>query len=147
MSLYLGVWYQIASIPNVYQKECENSKAEYTLVPEGMKVRNVCMVNGEEVFERTGLAWPSDHSDDGKFKLRFDPSPYQGQKDVGDYWVLWTDYYNYSIVGGPSREYLYILSRNKKVPSSELQKISMFLKKSGYDLSEIVIDPNTLTDA
>ncbi len=49
LTRYAGRWYEIAALPNFFQRNCAwGTTAEYTLLPEGtVRVRNAC-------FERDG---------------------------------------------------------------------------------------------
>ena len=79
----------------------------------------------------------------GKLELKFtDNLP----ADPGwqPYWVHWTDYENYSIVGGPSGRFLWILSRREKVSVRDASKMAKLVESFGYNLKEIVFNENKL---
>lgn len=143
LSRYAGTWYEMAHSPLVYQKGCQNARAEYTLDDKGMRIKNVCISEGNDVFERTGLAWLPKGKKEGKLKLKFDPSPVQGDWGTSDYWVHWTDYDNYSVVGGP-HGIAYILSRKKIIPKEDLKIFGNYLRKIGYDTSKMIIDRDVI---
>ena len=138
---YMGTWHEIAHMPLKYQNKCDNARAEYKITPEGMSVRNVCITNGLDAFDRKGKAWPTIIP--GKFRLFFnDGLPNDG---VSDYWVLWTDYDNYSIVGSPNKDKLWILSRQKHIPYSVLERFYSRLLSEGYDTNNIIVDRNVIS--
>ena len=56
----------------------------------------------------------------------------------GDYWVLMLgDNYQYSVVGDPSRKYLWILSRTKVLSDADKKSILNRLPALGYDASKL----------
>ena len=60
----------------------------------------------------------------------------------GDYWVIdLADDYRYAVVGEPSREYLWVLAREPRLPDADWQKIVARLPALGYDPSRLVRTP------
>ncbi|CBZ49684.1 lipocalin-like protein, related [Neospora caninum Liverpool] len=126
---YLGTWYEHASnlaAKATFELGCTCSTAEYSLTPGSttVDVRNSC--RRRAFGEVRGKAYPvSPVSEDGiikeaRFKVDFTGSGPPSQGDLGNYWVLWTDY-NYAIVGGPVPfKRLFFLSRTSHVTDDEL---------------------------
>ncbi|WP_375723727.1 lipocalin family protein [Arcobacter sp. KX21116] len=57
----------------------------------------------------------------------------------GNYWVLMLDKdYKYALIGEPSREYLWILSRTKKLDKETLNKILDSLPALGYTKDKLI---------
>lgn len=51
---YLGKWYEIASVPAWFQKNCQNTTAEYSLRDDGnVQVKNTCDVVKNNEFVKT----------------------------------------------------------------------------------------------
>jgi apolipoprotein D and lipocalin family protein len=122
---YLGTWYEIASFPNSFQKDCTGTTANYTLKSDGeVSVVNQCYKfkpDGEESIAK-GIAQVVDTSTNSKLRVSFF-WPF-----FGDYWIIdLADDYSYAVVGNPSREYLWILSRtrvmNEKVYNAILERV------------------------
>ena len=107
---YMGTWYEIASYPTWFQKGCAGSTATYALRPDGaVDVLNRCRKGGE-LDSAHGTAWAPDPSVPAKLKVRFF-WPFSG-----DYWIIELGpEYEYAVVGHPSREYLWILSRTPRM--------------------------------
>jgi apolipoprotein D and lipocalin family protein len=85
---YAGAWYEIARLPNPFQKKCAHSVVvHYSVRDEGrLDVVNECV-------------W-------------------------GDYWVIdLAPDYSYAVIGGPKREYLWILSREPRMPETVYAEI------------------------
>ncbi len=56
----------------------------------------------------------------------------------GDYWILDLDKdYKYAIVGTPSKEYLWILSREKTMSNEVLNKLLEKITSMGFDKSKL----------
>jgi len=134
---YVGKWYEIASYPMKFQKDCYCVTADYTLTDKGyVKVFNSCRkgsVNGK-VKSITGKAFPVEKTNNVKLKVQFF-WPFKA-----DYWVIdKADDYSWAVVSGPSRKYLWILSRTPKLQEETWQYITDRLVKNGFDLSKLKI--------
>jgi apolipoprotein D and lipocalin family protein len=133
---YMGTWYEIASYPTRFQKGCAASTATYALNPDGtVDVLNQCRKEGELTAAR-GTAWVPDPADPAKLRVRFF-WPFSGE-----YWIidLGPDY-EYAVVGHPSRDYLWVLSRTPRMEADLYARILERLKRSGYDPARLVRTP------
>jgi len=133
---YAGKWYEIARFPNSFQKNCYCSTAEYTLTDKGyVKVFNACRKGGltGKISSITGKAFPVSGSDNTKLRVQFF-WPFRA-----DYWVVGlADDYSWAAVSGPSRKYLWILSRSPKMDEVIYQQILQKLRENGFDLSPLI---------
>jgi apolipoprotein D and lipocalin family protein len=71
---YLGTWYEIATIPQRFQKGCVAVTAEYSLRKDGdIEVVNTCRQGAldGEVRRVRGKAWVVDRTTNAKLKVRF----------------------------------------------------------------------------
>ena len=92
---------------------------------------------------RHSEAWVIDPTDRGKLAIEFDAS----EGPVGprsEYWVHWTDYNTYSIVGGPSGKYLWLLSRNPTIKAKDVEPILDVIRGFGYDTDKLVGNPGVV---
>jgi len=133
---YLGTWYEIATIPQRFQKGCTAVSATYTLRPDGkITVLNECRkdsINGKYKAAK-GKAWVTDTLTNTKLKVQFF-WPFSGA-----YWIIELDSnYQYAVVGHPNRNYLWILSRSRKMGEPLYSDLLERIKNHGYDLSKIV---------
>lgn len=133
---YAGTWYEIALIPNKFEKGCSCTKAEYTLVNNYIKIKNSCYRKAEKKYTLIeGKAWPVDKSN-AKLKVQF-YWPFRG-----DYWIIYVDKnYRYAIVGDPSRKYLWFLARQNRITKQTYKKLIAIAKQHGFDTSKLI---NTL---
>jgi len=100
---YTGTWYEIAKIPNSFQKDCvSNTTASYKLRDDGMiLVVNKCMDNDGGLRDVDGIAKIVDKDTNAKLKASF--FSILGWHIIrGDYWIIGLgDDYEYAIVGHP----------------------------------------------
>jgi len=132
---YTGRWYEIATIPSRFQKDCVGVTATYTLRPDGdISVVNTChkkTLDGK--FKSvTGKAWVVDKTTNAKLKVRFF-WPFSG-----DYWIIELDPdYQWALVGDESRDYLWILSRTPQLDESLYQELLNKATAKGFDVNRL----------
>jgi apolipoprotein D and lipocalin family protein len=131
---YLGTWYEIARYEHFFEKGCKNVSANYTLRDDNkIKVVNSCQkIDTNEKKKAIGVAYATNESN-SKLKVSFFRPFY------GDYWILMLDKdYKYALIGEPSRKYLWILSRTKKLDKETLNKILDTLPTLGYTKDKLI---------
>jgi len=137
---YAGTWYEIARLPNSFQKNCWNSTAEYQIInSETIRVINRCEEDsaGGEIDDVTGKAWVVEGSNNAKLKVSFF-WPFKG-----DYWILELDEdYQWVAVGTPSREYLWIMAREPRWDAVPLEDVKARLAAKGFDIDRLVYRNN-----
>lgn len=132
---YLGTWYEIATIPQRFQKGCVGVTAHYALRPDGdIDVVNVCRretLDGKESSIR-GKAWIVDKTTNAKLKVRFF-WPF-----TGAYWIIELDKdYQWAVVGHPDRTYYWILSRTPQMDPALYDELIRRAAAKGYDTGKI----------
>jgi apolipoprotein D and lipocalin family protein len=132
---YLGTWYEIATVPQRFQKGCVGVTAEYKLRKDGdIDVLNTCRQGTLDGKVRTahGKAWIVDKKTKAKLKVRFF-WPF-----TGDYWIIALDAdYAWAVVGHPNRKYLWILSRTPLMDPALYDELLKLIEAKGYDLAKI----------
>jgi apolipoprotein D and lipocalin family protein len=132
---YLGTWYEIATIPQRFQKGCVGVTAEYRLRKDGdIDIVNTCRRGTLDGQVRTahGKAWVVDKKTNAKLKVRFF-WPF-----TGDYWIIALDAdYQWAVVGHPNRKYLWILSRTPQMDPALYDELLKLIEAKGYDLSKL----------
>lgn len=139
---YAGTWYEVASYPTAFQRGCVNSRATYTLRDDGsVGVVNQCNKGPEgELSTAKGRARIVDPETNAKLSVSFF-WPFSG-----DYWIIdLGDNYEYAVVGHPSREYLWILSRTPQMDETVFTAILERLKAQSYDTSKLARTPQQPT--
>ena len=138
---YAGRWYEIARLPNRFERECvRDITATYRLLPGSrVDVLNQCTKADGSRIAAQGLARSSDGST-SRLEVRFAPSWLGVFPFVwGDYWIIALDPdYQWSLVGAPSRDYLWILARKPTLESSQIQRLLEQAKALNFDTGSIV---------
>jgi apolipoprotein D and lipocalin family protein len=124
-----GSWYEIASIPRATQAGCTGTTATY----ERKSANELLVVNqchegnlSGPVRSVAGRAVADDPDQPGKLSLNFGGF-------YGDYWVIDVgEQYEYLVVGHPSRDYLWIMSRSTSLPQATLDGVLERAKKNGF---------------
>ena len=145
LSRYIGRWYEIALIPVWFQKECAGgTTAEYTLVKDGVvSVVNKCCTKDGKVREAKGCAWVVDKKTPAKLKVSFF-SLFGFWLFAGHYWIIDLDpEYQYAVIGHPSRDLGWILSRTPKLPEEVFKSIAERLEANGYNFSKFKMTNQT----
>jgi apolipoprotein D and lipocalin family protein len=132
---YTGLWYEIAKIPNRFQKHCKSSTtAHYKIREDGkIEVINSCVDADGEKDETEGIARVVDSNSNAKLEVSF-VSILGINLFWGDYWIIGLDgNYEYAVIGTPTRKYGWILSRTQKLSDEKLKDAFEILKSQGYD--------------
>lgn len=138
---YLGKWYEIASIPQFFERKCvANTTAEYSLdEEERIKVLNSCDTKKKRMSAE-GRARPAGPDSNSKLEVTF--VKFMGWVFLfsGDYWVLDVDQdYSYAVVGNENADYAWILSREPFLSVEKLESAASTLKENGYDLCDLMM--------
>lgn len=136
---YLGKWYEIASFPQSFSEGCVASSATYSIRNDGdIAVVNECRLYQFDGDKKTatGVAKVVDQKTNAKLRVTFF-WPF-----FGSYWIIdLGENYDYAVVGHPSRNYLWILSRTSKMDETLLQEILDRIVKKGYKLDKLQMTP------
>jgi apolipoprotein D and lipocalin family protein len=136
LTRYIGQWYEISRYPHRFQEGCVGSRATYSMREDGkIAVLNECYEGSfsGKLRNAKGTAKVVDKKSNAKLKVSFF-WPFSG-----DYWIidLGKDY-EYAVVGHPSRTYLWILSRTKKMDKKLYKEILERLEAKGYDTTKLI---------
>ena len=133
---YMGTWYEISRYPNRFQASCESDvRAEYTLMSDGeVLVVNSCNEGvGRPRKVSKGKAWVVDASSGAKLKVSF-MWPFSG-----DYWIIdLGESYEYAVIATPNRNYLWVLSRDKKIDARKYVEVLQRIRSQGFDPNLLV---------
>jgi apolipoprotein D and lipocalin family protein len=142
---YTGTWYEIAKIPNRFQKQCiGNTTATYSLNDDGtIKVVNRCMEEDGGYDDANGLAKVVDKNTNSKLKVSF-VNILGIRLFWGDYWIIGLDdNYQWVVIGTPDRKYGWILARSKSPDESVKMKTFEILKSQGYNPKDFQFTPQS----
>jgi Bacterial lipocalin len=132
---YLGKWYEIARFDFSFEKDMDNTTAEYSLNNDGT-IR----------VENTGYNYKKNKWEKAIGKARFRGSKSLGEIEVsffgpfyGGYNVIMLDAeYKYALIAGSSINYLWILSREKSIPDEIRNKYLEEAKRIGYKTENLI---------
>ena len=132
---YLGLWHEVAKIPNRFQKQCvRGTTAEYSLREDGrIKVLNSCIKSDGSRDEAEGVARIVDTEHNTRLEVSF--VSFLGWRPFwGDYWVIGLDEdYRWAVVGTPNRKYGWVLARTPTLPEQEMARVQEVLVNNGYN--------------
>lgn len=136
---YLGKWYEVARLPQRYEKDCIEATAEYRPSKKEGKiaVRNSCrkLSCDSEPVSVEGTARVVDPVNFSKLKVSFF-WPFEG-----DYWILKLHpNYEYAVVGAPSRKALWILSRTPHLDPSILIDLLSEFSGQGFPTERMIFN-------
>ena len=138
---YMGTWYEIAKLPNWFQRKCASStRAQYSLQADGrVQVANSCRLASGEFDDALGVARQVGAANSPKLKVRFAPAWLSLIPAVwGDYWVVeWDDNYQWAAVSEPGRQYLWILSRTPRMDPAIYADVLVRLTRKGLDVQKL----------
>lgn len=127
---YLGRWYLIARIPNLFDLNMKRVSADYLLNKDG----TITVINkgyqNNKLKEVIGVAKTTDKDD--LLKVSFIPNIYS------DYKILGIDEdYQYAVVGGSNKDFLWILSRTENIFQYQYEWLVNVAKKNGYNVDKL----------
>lgn len=131
---YAGLWFEIARIPNRFQKQCvRDTLALYSLQANGgLRVVNQCVKANGRVDQARGVARVIDRQTRAKLQVSL-VSVLGWRPFWGDYWIIGLDeHYRWAVVGSPDRRYGWILARTRALEPAALNSILPILERNGY---------------
>jgi apolipoprotein D and lipocalin family protein len=139
---YLGTWYEISSFPQKFQKGCTATEATYSLRRDGdIKVSNSCrLITPDGKLKKSiGRAWITNKNTNAKLKVQFFLKRFRIPFFSGNYWILDLDKnYESVLIGDPTRQYLWILSRRPILNQDRYDELVERAKELNFDTSKLV---------
>lgn len=128
-----GTWYEIAHLPRSTQDGCSGTTATYTPIANGrFSVIHQCTLSDGSLLKRDATLYVLGDKSNAKYGIDLGGF-------IGDYWI--TDVasdYRYLVVGHPSRNYLWILSRDKHMAQADLDEILARAQREDFDTSKLI---------
>jgi apolipoprotein D and lipocalin family protein len=152
---YMGTWYQVLWFPNRFQKQCvAETAATYRDLGNGaVEVINRCRMADGKMDTVVGVARPPagvSHIEAGKLlpaqlQVSFLPSWLRWTGiGWGDYWVIdLASDGRYAIISEASRQYLWVLYRQRALTLEDDKLIRDRLQTLGFDLSALQVHPQS----
>ena len=132
---YLGKWYEIARFDFAFERNLDNTTAEYSLGK-----------NGGIVVKNTGYNYKTSKWQQALGKAKFRSTPDKAELEVSFFGPFYSAYnvialdkeYRYALVAGKNLNYLWILSRTPTIPDSVKQEFLKLADSLGYDTSRLI---------
>jgi apolipoprotein D and lipocalin family protein len=131
-----GKWHEIAHLPRPTQKDCTGTVATYTRQADGtLEFTHECTLGDGSYYGKTAIAKTRDPRIPAKLAVDFGGY-------IGDYWILdVAPDYRYAVVGHPSRDYLWILSRTPTLSNEDRDSALAHAEQKGFDTKRLEYTP------
>ncbi len=134
---YAGKWYEIARFQHSFEKDLVCVYAEYGIRDDGkISVTNSGRKISDPAKEKriTGKAWQPDPAEPGRLKVQF------FWPIAAPYYIFHLDQenYRYALVGTPSRNYLWILARDRAIDESLYRELVEVARRNGFAVENLV---------
>ena len=136
LNQYMGKWYEIARLNHRFERGLTNVTATYSIKPDGdIKVVNAGYKNSPsgEFSTITGKAWQPDPGEPGYLRVSFFwwfSSPYNI--------VALDSSYQWAMITGANRKYLWILARNPDLDDATYQKLVQLAHLNGFKTDDLI---------
>jgi len=133
---YLGQWYEIARLDHRFERGLTRISATYTRRRDG----GINVIN--RGFDPADGEWR-----EAKGRAYFLGDPKIASLKVTFFWPFYGGYhvialdhagYQYALVSGPSRSYLWILAREPRLPQDTLRSLIKIAKDDGFDTDALI---------
>lgn len=132
---YMGTWYEIARFDFRFEKDLDNTSAEYSFNEDG----SVRVVN-------RGFNYKKNKASEAVGKARFRGDTDIAELEVSFFGPFYSGYnvisidedYRYALVVGGDTRYLWILSREKSIPQDIKEKYLEIAMSIGCDIDNLV---------
>ena len=135
VSRYAGLWYEIGSIPQIFQTGCNCTTAEYAAISANeISVTNACNLFSANGFENRieGTATIVPNSGNAKLLVSF-----FGFGEA-DYWIIDLEPdYEWVVVGSGDKQTFWILSRTQTFDETLYNELLAKWGERGYDVSRV----------
>ena len=133
---YLGTWYEIARLDHKFERNLTHVTAQYSLRDDnGLRVINQGYNPAKKGWERAeGKAYFIDDTNVGRLKVSFFGPIYSAY----NIFSLDKDSYDYAMVTGPDRSYLWILARSPDLDKSILKKLVNKAKDLNFNTDQLI---------
>jgi apolipoprotein D and lipocalin family protein len=134
---YVGTCYEIARLEQSFEKGLNNISAHYSLAEDGgLKVVNQGRDQATGEWKKAeGKAYFIDRPTVGRLKVSFF-GPFYGSYNII---ALDKENYQYSMVTGQNRSYLWILARTRTLPKDTLNALIEKAKRLGFATDKLIM--------
>ena len=133
---YLGTWHEIARLDHSFERGMTKVTAEYSLRDDGgVRVLNKGFDQRKNKWkEAEGRAYFTGDKSTGSLRVSFFRPFYGGYNII----ELDKEGYQYALVAGPKRSYLWILARSPELPPETLAMLTAKARALGFDTGKLI---------
>jgi len=131
-----GSWHEIGHFRKPTQKGCRGTVATYSrLDDKRLSFVHACTLDDGSYYGTTAVAEVRDPQAPAKLAIDFG-------NYLGEYWILEVaPDYRYAVVGHPSRDYLWILSRTPQLAEDDRSAILAHAEANGFETKRLEYTP------
>jgi apolipoprotein D and lipocalin family protein len=145
LNRYLGTWYEIARLDHSFERGMSRVTANYSMRDDGgvAVVNRGYKLDKQEWDDATGKAYFVGAPDIGQLKVSFF-GPFYGGYNIVE---LDKEDYQYALVAGPNRGYLWILARSPKLDRETLDALVKKAASLDFPTDELIyVDQSEIVD-
>ncbi|MBR2514739.1 MAG: lipocalin family protein [Halomonas sp.] len=135
LNRYLGKWYEIARLDHSFERGLDCVTADYSLRSDGgvRVINRGYNLDEQEWNEAEGRAYFIDEESVGRLKVSFF-GPFYGGYNV----LELDDDYQWALVSGPNRRYLWILARTPQIDSELEHRLRQRADELNFPTDELI---------
>ena len=131
---YMGTWYEIARYPHSFECGLSHVSATYSLLPDGkVQVINKGIRSDGSVSIIKGIAAACPPAGSGELKVSFF-RPFYGAYRI----IYLSPEYDLALVTSSTRDYLWLLSRRKKISSEQKSFCMNWLREHDFPSDRLI---------
>ena len=136
LNRYLGTWYEIARLDHSFERGLQQVTADYSMREDGgVRVINRGYDTKKQAWQQAeGKAYFIGDSDVGRLKVSFF-GPFYGAYNIME---LDRKNYQYAMISGPDRSYLWILARTPDPGQATVDRLVEQAAGLGFDSEQLI---------
>ena len=137
---YIGKWYAISSMPQIFTRSCLGQTAEYQIIGENkISVLNTCLKKGGKTKTIDGQAVIVNTKTNAELEVTFNNFWTKLFRVKGDYTIIkLSEGYDAVLIGSKDRKSLWIMSRTPSIDEQTYNEFAQFAKENGFPTETLV---------
>lgn len=137
---YIGKWYAVESLPQIFTRSCIAQSAEYDIINEKtISVHNVCYKKNGSTKDINGQAVVKDASTNARLEVTFNSFWTRLFRVKGEYVIIkLSEGYDTVMVGSTNRDSLWIMSRTPSIDPEVLKEYKDLAAKLRFETEKLI---------
>jgi apolipoprotein D and lipocalin family protein len=137
---YVGKWFAILSLPQIFTKKCVAQTADYAIKsPNSISVLNTCIKADSSTKIIEGQAVVTNAKTNAELEVTFNNFWTKLFRVKGDYNIIkLDDSYSTVMVGSINRKSLWIMSRTPYISDETRKEYVEYAKSLGFDVTKLI---------